>query len=94
MSQSTPINMLRRNGNSNENTNTMDTMPSMSMNSNDIPILVNNNVNMSNQPSESQLVEDILKEMGESPGMEQQTNINSQSCKFHWRKITNHPRRY
>ena len=82
MSQSTPINMLRRNGNSNENTNTMDTMPSMSMNSNDIPILVNNNINMSNQPSESQLVEDILKEMGESPGMEQQTNINSQALQY------------
>ena len=77
MSQSTPINMLRRNGNSNENLNTMD-----NMNSNDMPILENNNVNMFNQPSETQLVEDILKEMGNSPGMEQQTNINSQALQY------------
>ena len=85
MSQSTPINLLRRNGNSNENTNgmeNMNSMPNMSMNSNDMPILDNNNVNMSNQPSESQLVEDILKEMGDSPGMEQQTNINSQALQY------------
>ena len=83
MSQSTPINMLRRNGNSNENLNTMDNMNSMnSMNSNDMPILENNNVNMFNQPSETQLVEDILKEMGNSPGMEQQTNINSQALQY------------
>ena len=85
MSQSTPINLLRRNGNSNENTNgmeNMNAMPNMSMNSNDMPILDNNNVNMSNQPSESQLVEDILKEMGDSPGMEQQTNINSQALQY------------
>ena len=80
MSQSTPINMLRRNGNSNENLNTMDNMNSM--NSNDMPILENNNVNMFNQPSETQLVEDILKEMGNSPGMEQQTNINSQALQY------------
>jgi len=88
MSQSTPINLLRRNGNGNENTNIMENMdnmnaiPNMSMNSNDMPILDNNNVNMSNQPSESQLVEDILKEMGDSPGMEQQTNINSQALQY------------
>jgi len=85
MSQSTPINLLRRNGNSNENTNgmeNMNSMPNISMNSNDMPILDNNNVNMSNQPSESQLVEDILKEMGDSPGMEQQTNINSQALQY------------
>ena len=85
MSQSTPINLLRRNGNSNENTNgmeNMNSMPNISMNSNDMPILDNNNVNMSNQQSESQLVEDILKEMGDSPGMEQQTNINSQALQY------------
>ena len=87
MSQSTPINLLRRNGNGNSNENTngienMNAMPNMSMNSNDMPILDNNNVNMSNQPSESQLVEDILKEMGDSPGMEQQTNINSQALQY------------
>lgn len=63
MSQSTPINMLRR-----------DT-PSMDMDN-----------NMSNQfeatNSDSQLVEDILKEMGESPGLEQQSNINSQAYQY------------
>ena len=32
--------------------------------------------------SESQLVEDILKEMGDSPGSEQQSNINSQSFQY------------
>ena len=63
MSQSTPINMLRRDS------------PSMDMDN-----------NMSNQfeatNSDSQLVEDILKEMGESPGLEQQSNINSQSYQY------------
>ena len=34
------------------------------------------------QSSESQLVEDILKEMGDSPGMEQQSNINSQALQY------------
>ena len=87
MSQSTPINLLRRNGtsNSNENMNIMDNMNTMSnnsMNGNDMPILENNNINMSNQPNESQLVEDILKEMGDSPGMEQQSNINSQALQY------------
>ena len=56
MSQSTPINMIRREASS------IDT----SM----------------NQNSDSQLVEDILKEMGESPGIEQQSNINSQSYQY------------
>jgi len=32
--------------------------------------------------SDSQLVEDILKEMGDSPGIEQQTNINSQAFQY------------
>ena len=32
--------------------------------------------------SDSQLVEDILKEMGESPGIEQQSNINSQAYQY------------
>ena len=38
--------------------------------------------NESNSNSDSQLVEDILKEMGDSPGMEQQTNINSQAYQY------------
>jgi hypothetical protein len=32
--------------------------------------------------SDSQLVEDILKEMGDSPGAEQQSNINSQALQY------------
>jgi hypothetical protein len=32
--------------------------------------------------SDSQLVEDILKEMGESPGLEQQSNINAQAYQY------------
>lgn len=32
--------------------------------------------------AESQLVEDILKEMGESPGVEHQSNINSQAFQY------------
>jgi len=57
MSQSTPINMIRR----------------------DIPSMDND---LNNQNSDSQLVEDILKEMGDSPGLEQQSNINSQSYQY------------
>ena len=64
MSQSTPINQLRRGDPS--------TAPSIE--------------DMSSQfgapNSESQLVEDILKEMGDSPGNEQQSNINSQSFQY------------
>ena len=60
MSQSTPINLIRRND-SNPNIN-IDIDPTMS--------------------SDSQLVEDILKEMGDSPGAEQQSNINSQAFQY------------
>jgi hypothetical protein len=62
MSQSTPINMIRRDD------------PSMVMSNND-----NNNIH---QNSDSQLVEDILKEMGDSPGLDQQSNINSQAYQY------------
>jgi hypothetical protein len=65
MSQSTPINMIRRGGEPSQ----MDgggNMPDFSQTSH----------------SDSQLVEDILKEMGESPGSEQQSNINSQSYQY------------
>jgi hypothetical protein len=34
------------------------------------------------QTSDSQLVEDILKEMGNSPGIEHQSNINSQALQY------------
>ena len=41
-------------------------------------------MDMTTQPvhSDSQLVEDILKEMGESPSLEQQSNINSQALQY------------
>jgi hypothetical protein len=66
MSQSTPINQIRRTDPS--------TTPSIGGGD------MNSQYNSSN--SESQLVEDILKEMGNSPGNEQQSNINSQSFQY------------
>ena len=63
MSQSTPINMIRRNGN-------QDGLP---------PPMPGD---MNPITSDTQLVEDILKEMGESPGAEQQSNINSQALQY------------
>ena len=73
MSLSTPINSLRRNGDTSST-------PNLSMNNSDFSSQYNNNFN--SQTSESQLVEDILKEMGESPGLEQQSNINSQAYQY------------
>ncbi len=58
MSQSTPINMIRR----------------------DEPSMDDNQFMPPN--SDSQLVEDILKEMGDGPGLEHQSNINSQSYQY------------
>ena len=63
MSQSTPINMIRRDD------------PSMELDNSIINQFGSTN-------SDSQLVEDILKEMGESPGSEQQSNINSQAYQY------------
>ena len=82
MSQSTPINLLRRGGD--QSIDSMQQSPNtIPMNSNESSILQNNNMNNDFvNPSESQLVEDILKEMGDSPGMEQQTNINSQALQY------------
>jgi hypothetical protein len=65
MSQSTPINMIRRNG---------------SQDGSQISIPDMNNMNP--MSSDSQLVEDILKEMGDSPGAELQSNINSQALQY------------
>ena len=62
MSQSTPINMIRRGDLSNDDSDM--------------------NQDFMSTNSDSQLVEDILKEMGDSPGMEQQSNINSQSFQY------------
>jgi hypothetical protein len=67
MSQSTPINMIRR-GETN-------LPPPMD------PSLQHGGMGggMDGLHSDSQLVEDILKEMGDSPGIENQSNINSQA---------------
>ena len=73
MSLSTPINSLRRNGDTSST-------PNFSMDNTEFSSQYNNNFN--SQTSESQLVEDILKEMGESPGLEQQSNINSQAYQY------------
>jgi hypothetical protein len=87
MSQSTPINLLRRNGD-------VSSTPTFSMDNIDLPnkqqmgsqmgLQMGSPMNPSyqSQSSESQLVEDILKEMGDSPGMEQQSNINSQALQY------------
>ena len=73
MSLSTPINALRRNGDTSST-------PNFSMDNVDFEPQNNNQYN--GQSSDSQLVEDILKEMGESPGLEQQSNINSQAYQY------------
>jgi hypothetical protein len=61
MSLSTPINSLRRNGDTSST-------PNFSMDNSEFSSQNNNN-NFNSQSSDSQLVEDILKEMGESPGL-------------------------
>lgn len=62
MSQSTPINMIRRG---------------------EVPVESSMGESQFNSMnSDSQLVEDILKEMGDSPGSEQQSNINSQAFQY------------
>ena len=75
MSQSTPINLLRRNGDTSST-------PNFSMDNMDGPPQNNMSNQYNTQTSESQLVEDILKEMGDSPGNEQQSNINSQALQY------------
>ena len=72
MSQSTPINMLRREGDTSS-------QPNFSL---DNIELSNTNEQMNPQTSDTQLVEDILKEMGTSPGIEHQSNINSQALQY------------
>lgn len=75
MSQSTPLNMLRR-GND-EPQSMPPQMPQQMQMSNS-----GNTQGLGNMMEESQLVEDILKEMGESPGGEHQSNINSQAFQY------------
>lgn len=72
MSQSTPLNMLRRGG---------DSMPSQSGNPSNMPDMMPSDMG-GPMMAESQLVEDILKEMGDSPGAENQSNINSQAYQY------------
>jgi hypothetical protein len=75
MSQSTPINMLRRNANNNNQQ-----MPDISQMSQ--PLGNTGEFPEDNNTASQLLVEDILKEMGESPGAEQQSNINSQALQY------------
>jgi len=80
MSQSTPINMLRRGGDTSST-------PNFSMDNIDLPqqdgsMPMQMNPTYNPQTSDSQLVEDILKEMGNSPGIEHQSNINSQALQY------------
>ena len=83
MSHSTPINMLRRGGDTSSS-------PTFSMDNMELPqqdeqMSMNNPYSpptYSPQSSDSQLVEDILKEMGNSPGIEQQSNINAQALQY------------
>jgi hypothetical protein len=80
MSQSTPINMLRRGGDTSST-------PTFSMDNIDLPqqdgsMSMPINPMYNPQTSDSQLVEDILKEMGNSPGIEHQSNINSQALQY------------
>jgi hypothetical protein len=66
MAQSTPINLIRNSDSSMAGINSM----------------TGGDSSMGNMSSDSQLVEDILKEMGESPGADQQSNINSQAFQY------------
>jgi hypothetical protein len=74
MSQSTPINMIRRTGGENNDMRASQgsQVSQGSQGQYDIGL----------QGSDSQLVEDILKEMGESPSIEQQSSINSQALQY------------
>jgi len=90
MSQSTPLNMLRR-GNDDAPmppTQAPGQMP-MQMQMQQMPPMIgqmqqipDDSSGAGNMMAESQLVEDILKEMGESPGVEHQSNINSQAYQY------------
>lgn len=77
MSQSTPLNMLRRGDNMGA------PMPDMMQSgSPSSSALAPDMGGMGGMMAESQLVEDILKEMGDSPGAEHQSNINSQAYQY------------
>lgn len=78
MSQSTPLNMIRRNGSQTDQSSA--SMPA--------------DMNTISMSSDSQLVEDILKEMGDSPGTDQQSNINSQSLQYAMDRAQVPPHKY
>ena len=84
MSQSTPINMLRRGGDTSSTPNF--SMDNIELPPQDSQMSINNPYTSTPiynpQTSDSQLVEDILKEMGNSPGIEHQSNINSQALQY------------
>ena len=81
MSLSTPIDNLRRGGDTSSTPNfSLDSMDFAPQNNNPMSNPMSNPIN--NHSSDSQLVEDILKEMGDSPGMAQQSNINSQAYQY------------
>ena len=88
MAQSTPINMIRRGDQTNmpppmDASMQMQNMHSMMDMQNGGGADMGAMSGMGGSPgSDSQLVEDILKEMGESPGAENQSNINSQALHY------------
>lgn len=80
MSQSTPLNMLRR-GNDEPPPQSMQSMPPQMQMQQQMQ-MPDGSSGAGNMMAESQLVEDILKEMGDSPGVEHQSNINSQAYQY------------
>ena len=97
MSQSTPINMLRRNQNNDNQSSNTGNMQSGNMQSGNMQPMQQmhpGNMQQGNMSSDSQLVDDILKEMGESPGMDQQSNINSQTIQYAMDRAQVPPNKY
>lgn len=81
MSQSTPLNMLRRSEQP-QQSSSMGMDMGMDMDFSDMKPNTGSNSSSNNMSSETQLVEDILKEMGTSSSMEQQSTINSQALHY------------
>ena len=98
MSQSTPINMLRRNQNNDNQSSNTGNMQSGNSNMQQMQPMQQQQQQQqqqqSNMSSDSQLVDDILKEMGESPGMDQQSNINSQTIQYAMDRAQVPPNKY
>ena len=96
MAQSTPINMLRRNQNNDNQSSNTGNMQSGNSNMQQMQPMQQQQQQQqqSNMSSDSQLVDDILKEMGESPGMDQQSNINSQTIQYAMDRAQVPPNKY